>query len=210
MRKLVDGFLSPADRDAVVAAVGAAEKRTSAEIVPMVVGASDDYPKAELACAVAVGLTAGLLLCLALGTRNMWLFMLFFGLFALAAFETAKRTPAVKRLFVARDRALIETKQAAQAAFFNHGLTETKARNAVLIYVSVFERLVFIQPDTGLAGTLDARTLDAVTAALTRGIAQGRPAAALVASIATLAELLAPHFPPADNDTDELKNLILL
>lgn len=210
MQKLVDGFLSPADRDAVVAAVAAAEKRTSAEIVPMVVGSSDEYPKAELACAVAVGLVAGLILCLAFGSRNLWLFLLFFGLFALAAFEAAKRTPALKRLFVARDRALIETKQAAQAAFFAHGLTETKARNAVLVYVSVFERLVFIQPDTGLAGKLEAKALDATTTALTQGIAQGRQAAALAAAIATLADLLAPHFPPVANDTDEIKNLILL
>jgi putative membrane protein len=210
MRKLADAFLSPADREAVVGAVAAAEKQTSAEIVPMVVGTSDDYPKADLACAVAVGLTAGLLLCLAFGTRNMWFFLLFFGIFALLGFEAAKRTPALKRLFVARDRALAETRQAAQAAFFNHGLTETKARNAVLIYVSVFERLVFIQPDSGLAGSLDPRVLDAATAALTQGIAQGRQAAALAGCVDTLAGHLAPHFPPADNDTDEIKNLIVI
>ena len=210
MRKLVDGFLSPADREAVVAAVGAAEKQTSAEIVPMVVGASDDYPKADLACAVVVGLSAGLLLCLAFGTRNLWFFLLFFGIFALLGFEAAKRTPAIKRLFVARDRALAETRQAAQAAFFNHGLTETKARNAVLIYVSVFERLVFIQPDTGLAGALEARILDAATAALTQGIAQGRQASALADCVDSLAGHLAPHFPPTANDTDEIKNLVLL
>lgn len=210
MRKLVDTFLSPADRDAVVAAVGVAEKRTAAEIVPMVVGTSDDYPKADLACAVAVGLSAGLLLCLVFGTRNLWLFLLFFGIFALIGFEAAKRLPAVKRLFVARDRALRETRQAAQAAFINHGLTETKARNAVLIYVSVFERLVVLQPDTGLIGKLEAKVLDAATAALTQGIAQGRQTQALTACIGTLADHLAPHYPPTTDDTDELKNLILL
>jgi len=210
MRKIVDAFLSPADRDVIAAAVAAAEKRTSAEIVPMVVGASDDYPKAELACAMAVGLTAGLLLCLAFGTRNLWVFLLFFGIFALIAFETAKRAPAVKRLFVSRERALIETKQAAQAAFFSHGLTETAGRNAVLIYVSVFERLVFIQPDVGLAGKLVARDLDAATAALTAGIAKGRQTAALTACIDALADQLALQFPPASADSDEIKNLILI
>ena len=210
MRTIVDAFLSPADRDVIAAAVAAAEKRTSAEIVPMVVGASDDYPKADLACAVAVGLMAGLLLCLAFGTRNLWVFLLFFGIFALIAFETAKRVPAVKRLFVSRERLLLETKQAAQAAFFRHGLTETTGRNAVLIYVSVFERLVFIQPDVGLAGKLDARELDAATAALTAGIAKGRQTAALTACMNALADRLAPQFPPASGDRDEIKNLILI
>lgn len=210
MGKLVSAFFSPADREAIVAAVAAAESRTSAEIVPMVVEASDDYPKAELACAVAMGLCAGLVLCLAFGTRNLWLFLLFSGVFALAGFETAKRCPDVKRLFVSKARRLAETKQAAQAAFFTHGLTETKQRNAVLVYISVFERLVFIQPDKGLVGRLDAAALDAAAVALTRGIAAGRQKEALLACLDTLAGLLAPHFPPSPGDTDEIKNLILI
>jgi len=210
MSKLVNAFFSPADREAIVAAVAVAESRTSAEIVPMVVEASDDYPKAGLACAVVVGLCAGLVLCLAFGTRNLWLFLLFGGLFALAGFEAAKRCPDLKRLFVSKTRRLAETKQAAQAAFFNHGLTETKHRNAVLVYISVFERLVFIQPDKGLVGLLDAAALDAATAALTQGIAAGRQTEALVACLNTLADQLAPHFPPDDADTDEIKNLIII
>ena len=210
MSKLVSAFFSPADREAIVAAVAVAEARTSAELVPMVVEASDDYPKAELACAVVVGLCAGLVLCLAFGTRNLWLFLLLGGVFALAGFAAARRCPDVKRLFVSQARRLAETKQAAQAAFFTHGLTETMHRNAVLVYISVFERLVFIQPDRGLAGRLDATALDATTAALTRGIAAGRQKEALIVCLDTLAGLLAPHFPPDEADTDEIKNLIII
>ncbi|EKO40163.1 MAG: putative membrane protein [Solidesulfovibrio magneticus str. Maddingley MBC34] len=210
MSKLVSAFFSPADREAIVAAVAVAEARTSAELVPMVVEASDDYPKAGLACAVVVGLCAGLMLCLAFGTRNFWLFLLFGGLFALAGFEAARRCPDVKRLFVSKARRLAETRQAAQAAFFTHGLTETKHRNAVLVYISIFERLVFIQPDKGLAGRLDAAALDAATAAFSRGIAAGRQKEALIACLDTLADLLAPLFPPDEADTNEIKNLILI
>ena len=209
MQRLLDTFLSRDDRAGIEAAVRAAEARTSAEIVPMVVGASDSYPKADLACAVTAGLTAAILGNLALGGRGMWSFLILFGLFALAAFEAAKRTPALKRLFVSRERALHETTLAAQAAFFRHGLTETRERNAVLVYVSIFERLVLLQPDTGLAGKLDQTALDAATAALTEGIRQGRQAAALAACIDTLAGLLAPHFPPRDEDANEVPDLIL-
>ena len=210
MSKLVSAFFSPADREAIVAAVAVAEARTSAELVPMVVEASDDYPKAELACAVVVGLCAGLVLCLAFSTRNLWLFLLFGGVFALAGFEAARRCPDVKRLFVSKARRLAETRQAAQAAFFTHGLTETKHRNAVLVYISVFERLVFIQPDKGLAGRLDAAALDAATTALTQGIAAGRQKEALIACLDALAGLHAPLLPPDAADTDEIKNLILI
>lgn len=210
MSKLVSAFFSPADREAIVAAVAVAEARTSAELVPMVVEASDDYPKAGLACAVVVGLCAGLVLCLAFSTRNLWLFLLFGGVFALAGFEASRRCPDVKRLFVSEARRLAETRQAAQAAFFTHGLTETKHRNAVLVYISVFERLVFIQPDKGLAAHLDAAALDAATAALSRGIAAGRQKEALIACLDTLAGLLAPLFPPDEADTNEIKNLILI
>lgn len=210
MRKLLDAFLSPADREAVVAAVRAAEARTSAEIVPMVVGASDTYPKAELACAVTIGLLAGVLCNLVFGARGMWLFLMFFGLFSLAGFEAAKRLPRLKRLFISPERARHETLVAAQAAFYAQGLTRTREQNAVLVYVSVFERLVFILPDPSLAGKLDQGTLDAATAALTAGIGQGRQATALAATITSLADALAPLYPPRPDDANELKDLILL
>jgi len=208
--KMIEAFLSPADREAVAAAVRAAEARTSAEIVPMVVGASDSYPKAELACAVAVGLAAGIVLTMACASRNMWLFLLFFSLFALAAFEAAKRLPRLKRLFLSRQRARHETRQAAQAAFYAHGLTGTRQRNAVLVYISVFEQLVFLLPDTGLAGSLGRPALDALAADLGRGIARGRQREALLACIDALAGLLAPHFPPRPDDANEIKDLILI
>lgn len=210
MRKLVSAFLSPADREMVVAAVRAAEARTSAEIMPMVIGMSDTYPKAELACAVTCGLLAGVVGTLAMGSRNMWLFLLFFGIFSLIAFEAAKRLPGLKRAFVSSERARHETRQAAEAAFYAHGLACTSGRNAVLVYVSVFEHLVFILPDAGLAGRLDPKILAAATEALTEGIRKGRPAVALAATVATLADVLAPLYPPAPGEANTLADLILL
>lgn len=210
MQHLARTFLSEAEKDRVLAAVRAAEARTSAEIVPMVVGASDSYPKAELACAVAVGLLAGVMLSLVGGTRGMWLFLLYFGLFALAGFQAAKRLPALTRLFVSPGRARHETLQAAQAAFYVHKLADTRERNALLVYVSVFERLVFLLPDSGLAGKLDDRTLRAAAATLSDGIRQGRQAEALAHTITALADALAPLFPPRADDVNELSDIIVL
>jgi len=45
---------------------------------------------------------------------------------------------------------------------------------------------------------------------LTQGIAAGRQKEALIACLDRLASQLAPHFPPDDTDTDEIKNLILI
>ncbi|EFL52078.1 protein of unknown function DUF477 [Solidesulfovibrio fructosivorans JJ]] len=210
MRHLVNAFLSADDRKKVVAAVRAAETTTSAEIVPMVVGASDSYPKAELACGLAVGLVGGVLCALVFGTRGMWLFLLYFGLFALAGFHLAKRLPSLKRLFVSKPRARHETLVAAQAAFYAQGLCATQERNALLIYISVFERLVFVLPDSGLAGRIDSQTLEAGAAALSAGIRQGRPREALTAVIGDLAKALAALYPPRPGDANTLKDLILL
>ena len=209
MRRLVAQFLTEADRNAIRDAVRAAEAQTSAEIVPMIVGASDSYPKAQLACAVTVGLVCAVLACLVCGTRNMWAFLAFFGVFALLGFQAAKRLPALMRPFVSPARASHETLQAAQAAFFSQGLTQTRERNALLVYVSVFERLVFLLPDTGLAGKIDARELDAAATALSAGIRKGRPAEAIAAAVACLAHSLAAAFPPRTDDVNEIKDLIL-
>lgn len=210
MRRLVNAFLSTADRENVVAAVRAAEAATSAEIVPMVVGASDSYPKADLACGLAIGLLGGIFCSLVLGTRGMWLFLLYFGLFTLAGFQAAKRFPRLKRLFVSKARARHETLVAAQAAFYAQNLTTTRERNALLLYISVFERLVFLLPDSGLAGRLDPRILDAVTASLTTGIREGRQCQALTAAIGELATTLAALHPARPGDANMLKDLILL
>lgn len=210
MRNLVDSIFPPADREAVLAAVRAAEAETSVEFVPMVVGASDSYPKAELACALTIGLLGAVLLCLALGTRDMWLFLLSFGPCALAGFEAAKRLPGLKRLFVSPERARHETLQAAQAAFYTHGLANTRQRNALLLYISVFERLVFLLPDAGLADKLTPGRLQTASTALADGIRHRRPAPALAATLAALACELAPSYPPGADDANELKDLIVL
>ncbi|MEL7638824.1 MAG: hypothetical protein AAGU21_04185 [Solidesulfovibrio sp.] len=210
MRRLAQAFFSPDEQKRILEAVRAAEAQTAAEIVPMVVGASDSYPKAELACALTVGLVAGVVLSLLGGTRGMWLFLVYFGLFTLAGFQAAKRLPALKRPFVSPERARHETLQAAQAAFYVHGLAETRERNALLVYISVFERLVFLLPDSGLARKLDRSVLDTAAAALSDGIRQGRQAEALAETVARLAAALAPLYPPRDNEANELKDLILL
>ncbi|WP_300159191.1 hypothetical protein [Solidesulfovibrio sp.] len=209
MKRLAHKFLARDGQATILAAVRAAEARTSAEIVPMVVGASDSYPKAELACAVAVGLLGAVFLCLLAGTRDMWLFLAFFGLFSLAGFQAASRLPELKRPFVSPGRARHETLQAAQAAFYVHGLADTRERNALLVYVSVFEGLVFLLPDKGLAAGLDARKLDAVAASLSEDIRRGDPAKALAQAVSRLGDLLAPAFPPREGDANEAKDLIL-
>lgn len=209
MKRLAQAFLSGAGQEKVLAAVRAAEGHCACEIVPMVVGASDSYPKAELACAVAVGLAGGVLASLAGGTRGMWLFLFYFGLFALAGFQAVKRLPRLKRPFVSPDRARHETRQAAQAAFYVHRLADTRQRNALLVYVSVFEGLVFLLPDSGLAAKLPPGRLDATADALAAVIRQGSRAEALAAAIDDLAAILAPLYPPRTDDANELQDLLV-
>ncbi len=48
MTKKSDGFFSADEKRRIEAAVETAEKQTSGEIVPMVVGAAYDYPRAEI------------------------------------------------------------------------------------------------------------------------------------------------------------------
>jgi putative membrane protein len=193
MANLAAQFLSESDRDRIIAAVQAAEKSTSGEIVPMVVASSYHYPMADHVGALTFALPLALIGTPLIGTRlwlgssNMWVFIgLFTVLFSLAQL-LVKRWPALKRLFISRREVDEEVEEAAVTAFFRHALYRTREGTGVLIFVSVFERRVWV-----LAG-----------------IKEGRQGDALCDAIRRVGEILAEHFPVRSDDEDELQDLII-
>lgn len=209
MHHLAARFLTASEQEGIQNAVREAEKSTAAEIVPLVVGASHDYPKAETLGSMVYALIFGAILTELFGARHMWIFLACFCLLFFGFHELLKRFPALKRPFLSKERMEDEVSEGALTAFFRHGLFGTRDRTGILIYISVFERKVWILADSGITEVVPQSTLNGITAELTAGIKAGRQAEAITAAVRKCASIVAPHFPREADDADELANLII-
>jgi putative membrane protein len=188
----------------IAEAVRAAEKRTSGEIVPMVVPASDPYPHADLLGGViALFLTLALWLWLAAswrpGAMGFTLLLAF-----IAGLLAAHLLPDVKRFLLGRKVPAEEVHQRALQAFFEHGLVETRDRTGILIFVSLLERRVEVIADAGIHKKVGPSTWDSVVSLVLDGVRRGALVDGLCAAIARCGDILAEHFPPRPDDVDEL------
>lgn len=193
----------------IEATVRAAELRTSGEIVPLVVDAAADYPRAEiqggglLALALAVNLSwwlagASLWVCLAIFLAGYWPCRLFL-----------RVSPALLRRLIPPAEIDAEVAERAKTAFLDHGLYRTREGTGILILICLFEHRVQVLADHGIHHAVPPESWQKIAAMVTAGIRAGRSADALCEAIAYCGELLAENFPPRHDDTDELPNLIV-
>lgn len=209
MRNGATGMLSEAEREAVAACVAEAEGATSAEIAVVLAAQSSDYGRATTAGAMSLGLLAAALLALVLGWSSMWLFLLLFALLYPGVRLLLARIPVLKRVFITDAEFDEEVMEAASVAFHEHGLSLTRERNAILVYVSAFERRVRILADAGLAAKETQAAWDTVAAELAKAMREGRTAQGLCDAVRRLGGLAAVHYPPSSADVDELRNVII-
>lgn len=193
----------------------AAEKKTSGEIVPMIVAESHSYPVAPIVGGVFFGLPIALLSArlfgglLWLGTDNMWLFLIFFIIYYGLGYFTVRKLPRLKRFFLSPARADLAVQEGAAAAFFSESLHNTRDDNGILLYISVFERRVWVLGDHGINDRIDPRTWQEIVDLVTKGIRQGTSCQAICDGIERIGSILEEHFPIQADDKNELHNLII-
>jgi putative membrane protein len=215
MKSLMQKFLSKTDREEIQEAVRQAELTTSGEIVPMVVSSSYTYPMADVLGAAAFSLPLSIIATIAagnvfwLGSQNMWIFIGLFGLLFAGFYEIIKRTSWLKRLFVAGSEMDAEVKEAAESAFFKEGLHRTRHETGILIFISIFERRVWVLADRGINAKVPQDAWNNIVDQITAGIRRHRQCKAICEAIQTAGRLLTEHFPVQPDDTDELQNLII-
>jgi putative membrane protein len=151
--------LSQSDKDHLNQLVAEAEKRTNAQIVLAVVKRSDSYAEIPWK-AFAIGTSvAGLLLFVLHAALPSWYSRVLIALAATLAtgIFLALLTVFVPRfatLFLSSHRAETEVKQHAESVFISHEVFATRKRTGILLFVSLFERKVFILPDKGMCSLL--------------------------------------------------------
>jgi putative membrane protein len=215
-------FLNKEELAAIKDAVVRAEGKTSVEIVPVVASVSGRYDRAEDMVGLWLGGTLMVVLWLLwpvtpaeLGDWDAafplnyfgWLAALVVG-FVLGAILAA-RSGWLRRLFTPRREMVEEVERRAREAFFDQRIHHTEGATGVIIYVSLYERLVTVLADDAVQKVLPdgevKRLCDELTGKLGRAPADG-----LKETIASLGDSLAEPLPRADDDVDELENAVVL
>ncbi|HYE03022.1 MAG TPA: TPM domain-containing protein [Phycisphaerales bacterium] len=215
--------LTDQDRQAIERAVAEAESRTSAELVVVTAEQSGRYDRAEdlfglllalLAVAAAwvmwqgvrpdtgdwsVGLTTTLSLPVVLILIAGW---------AAAGAALATWQPMLARPFITRAHMDVEVRRRGAEVFLQSGVAGTAARRGVLIFVSLFEHMVFVCGDDAVNRVLPQETWDGLARDVAAGFRAGRPADAIAGAVRQVAGLLEPHFPPEAGDTNELPDRV--
>jgi putative membrane protein len=204
----------PADLEAVARAIGAAEKRTSGEIVVSVVAACDDYAHA-LWKGAALGALAGILLAGAVWHWELiwhralpWI-VLPAPLAGLAGYLLVHSVAPLHRWLVTPRILARRTRERALAAFVKAEMFKTEGRTGILLFLALFEHRVEVVADEGINATVKQSEWDEIAAGIAAGMRQGRAVPALLTAIEACGALLERYrLHPAPRDRDELSNRV--
>lgn len=201
-------MLSPADRARVEGAIRDAERGTAGEIVVVVARHASLYR----ALPAVYALLASLLVPwpLIMGTN------LAVGAIALAEAGVALAVAAACWPVPVRFRLAppglrrLRAREAAEREFRSHGMTDTRGRTGILLFLAEAERHAEVIGDVAISREVPADAWRSVIEALVGALARGQAADGLVGAVEEIGRILARHAPARDDDADELPNRLVL
>jgi len=220
-------YLSESEHAAISAAVAAAEEHSAGEIVTVLADRSDGYTDVALWWAIAIAFTAMSVVATFPGFYNS-LLAIFTGGWApewtqgefltiiigtgLAKFLSMMLIQAWQplRFFLVPGPVKATRVREAAVRHFKVGAERrTHGRTGVLIYLSMREHRAEIVADEAIAAKVDAEVWGEAMADMLADIRKGQVAAGLVAGIHDVGQVLAQHFPRAEDDTNELPDRLI-
>lgn len=120
------------------------------------------------------------------------------------AVETAERTTSAEIVVTIAPFFFGRVWAAAKRAFARLGVSQTRARNGVLVFVVPARRQVVVLADEGALTQIDPAVWHATAEHIAAAFAHGRGTDGLIEGIAELARVLSVAFPPMRGDVNEL------
>lgn len=214
--------LTPEERDAVTAAVTAAESGTDGEIVTVVTDRSDAYHDvalhyalaAMLAVVAAAAIWPGLLTPFDRGWEAPSLGRELAGLMVAqtVTFLAVRYLLAWSPLRLALTPRATRSRRVRRRAvqYFRVGAERrTAGREGVLLYLSAAEHRAEIVADEAVHRAVAPERWGEAMAALVVEVRAGRPGAGMVAAVGAIGAILAEHFPKTDANPNELPDRVI-
>ena len=202
----------------IEATIQEAEKKTSAEIVPVIASSSGRYDRAEDMFAFLLSLlTLGLIWIGLQGSieSDAWnitseiklnlimvltiLIVTFFIGIALASHFPLLRLP-----LIAKTEMQEEVESRARETFQRLKIRGTKNANGLLIYVSLYEHMVHVVGDDSINAKLSQDDWNELCNIIIKGFKDSKPEEGMCNGIFQCGELLSEHFPINPDDENEL------
>jgi putative membrane protein len=193
--------IMPEDHAAISAAIQQAEKRTSGQIVCVLAHASSTYATVPIVWAAFVALFAPWPLIYLTQWSVQRIYLLQIVIFMAVAFACSWMP--LRMALVPRAIRRARAHRAAIQQFFARGVSRTRNRNGVLIYVSMAEHYARIVADEGIAAKVPQADWQSAVDALTGHMREGHVAPAFITAIERCGAVLAAHAPP-DGAANEL------
>lgn len=196
--------MQPVDEDRIAAAVRAAEAGTRAELVCVMARTSSNYEFFPLVWAalaalatpwIAIDLTRW-------SVERVFVVQLAVFLLVLAVLSI----PAIRMRLVPRAIKRRRAHRAAAEQFLLRGLTRTRERTGVLIFVSQAERYARVIVDEGVASRIEESRWTEAIAVLVEHARAGRMTDGYIAAVGLCGRVLAEHLPVGPEPANELSD----
>lgn len=196
------------DRDVIAEAVRQAESLTAGEIVVVIDHAASSYRTVPVVMALSLALLVPwpLLAMTATSAPRIFLIQLVCAALLLGTLLWYGRGGRFVPGFVKRRRA----HDVALREFTARGLTRTRQRTGVLLYVAIQERYAEILADTGIDGKVDQAVWDGIVEPLLVAAREERLRDGLIDAVRAVGAVLATHVPRSADDIDELPNKVVI
>lgn len=205
-------------KSAVEDAIFDAEQKTGAEIVVVVAARSGGYRRIADVFALSVAVAVLFVVMWVFGdTSGEWVVPtrthlhpgLIVGVlvatFAVTA-AIADMSPSLVRRVAGHATLKRHVRRSGPSYFQQLRVRGTQDQVGVLIYISLFERMVMIVPDDAAAEMVDSGELESVRETIRRGIRERRIPEALERAIGEAGEILSRKLPAPKKNMDELPN----
>lgn len=212
--------LSKKEKDLISQAVTKAEKNTSGEIAVVVAKQSCDYAIYELTFAVIVGLLFMVLSLINFTKIDSFIMNMYWTdsqiitpsviglgtfLVIIIAYFLANLS-FIDRLIIPKSVKEEKVKEKAQLSFMDYGVSKTRDRTGVLIFISNLEKKVLILADTGIAAIYPNSSWQKQVDRIINGIKSNNFAPELEKVIIEIGKVLSENFPIKEDNTNELPN----
>jgi putative membrane protein len=118
--------------------------------------------------------------------------------------------PFVERWLTPRADQLEQVEQRAIIEFYNHRVHHTRHATGILVFVSLMERQAVVLGDDLISKKLNKEEWQRVIDQLLDGVRTKNLAEGFIEGLRLSGELLSQHFPATSDDTNQLKNQLII